>query len=157
MRQLEKLLSFPWFKLWDKWLQIQWCLLYIRVQAAPPETQNFYKIFLQTGDIIHIHKTMNHHYKVETIKSKIRGDNVKLKIKLSHGDNDPDPSSWCDHCSKTAIFDYWRKPLKKCRKSFQLAPIWFFQPPSIPAIRYATLHLGGSPKWRLTRGLRFLK
>ena len=47
--------------------------------------------------------------------------------------------------------------LKKCRKSCQLAPIWYFQPPSIPAIRYAILPLEGSPKWRLTRGLRFLK
>ena len=105
-------------------------------------------------------------YKVGTIKVKIRGDNVKLKIKLSHGDNDPDPSSCSDHCSKTAIFDL-RKPSEenqhKRKPFYSCAPIpnfpnsetliwdllgtWFGPFPQICNFVF----LEGSPKWKRSK------
>ena len=76
------------------------CTLEYKPLLQKPKIFRRYFYRLETLFIFTKPWTIN--YKVGTIKVKIRGDNVKLKIKLSHGDNDPDPSRCSDHCSKTA-------------------------------------------------------
>ena len=104
------------------------CTLEYKPLLQKPKIFRRYFYRLETLFIFTKPWTIN--YKVGTIKVKIRGDNVKLKIKLSHGDNDPDPSRCSDHCSKTAIFDL-RKPSEenqhKRKPFYSCAPI-----PNIP-------------------------
>ena len=100
------------------------CTLEYKPLLQKPKIFRRYFYRLETLFIFTKPWTIN--YKVGTIKVKIRGDNVKLKIKLSHGDNDPDPSRCSDHCSKTAIFDL-RKPSEenqhKRKPFYSCAPI----------------------------------